>query len=66
MKNCTVQGDMTADSAGDQYPTIPLCDDCIEADSKAEGDARIVAIEGERAAGEPGICEWCGAEAGDE
>lgn len=66
MKKCVVYGDMQADSAADQYPTVNLCDDCVEEDQKAGENARIVTVEG---AGDPDLgdsCEWCGAEASEE
>lgn len=30
MKTCVVFGDLSSDSATDQYPTIQICDDCLE------------------------------------
>ncbi|ULP74176.1 hypothetical protein BDGGKGIB_03839 [Nodularia sphaerocarpa UHCC 0038] len=30
MKTCRVHGDMSSDSVSDQYPTIQICDDCLE------------------------------------
>jgi hypothetical protein len=65
MKTCTVYGDMAADSAADQYPTVTLCDDCVEADKLKKADSQIVSTE----AYDPDYgesCEWCGVEASEE
>jgi hypothetical protein len=45
MKSCTVWGDMSADSAADQYPTVNVCDECVEADAQSE-EPQIVTVEG--------------------
>lgn len=64
MKTCTVYGDMSADSAADQYPTVTLCDECV-ADARKQIDSQIVSVEGyDSAYGD--TCEWCDKEVGDE
>ena len=45
MKTCTVWGDMSADSAADQYPMVSVCDDCVAAHAGKE-DSLIVSVEG--------------------
>lgn len=65
MKTCTVYGDMQSDSAADQYPTVPLCDDCVEQDSKAKENAQIVTEQAyDESYGD--TCEWCGTTAEEE
>lgn len=45
MKSCVVWGDMGADSAADQYPTVNVCNDCVAAIAGTE-DCQIVTVEG--------------------
>lgn len=46
MKNCTLWGDMSSDSASEQYPEEPVCTSCI-ANEEAKGeDSRIVSVGG--------------------
>ena len=66
MKCCTVYGEMSADSAADQYPTVNLCNECVDADASAKEDAQIVSIEGDYDPGLGDSCEWCGVEVSDE
>jgi len=58
MKTCMVWGDMTADSAADQYPLVTVCDECVKSIAGKE-DSPIVAIEGgyDYAHGEE--CHFC-------
>lgn len=66
MKTCTVYGDMQADSAAEQYPTVPLCDACVAGDAHYNaGDRQIVSQQ----AYNPTFgdtCEWCGTTAAEE
>lgn len=65
MKTCTVYGDMQADSAAEQYPTVPLCDSCVADDAKAGADHQIVTQQGyDENYGD--TCEWCGTTAAEE
>lgn len=65
MKTCTVYGDMSADRAADQYPTVTLCDDCVEADGNKQANSQIVTTDNyDSDFGES--CEWCGVEASEE
>jgi len=65
MKTCTVYGDMQSDSAADQYPTVPLCDDCVEQDSNAKENSQIVSEQDyDESYGD--TCEWCGTTADEE
>lgn len=66
MQTCTVYGDMSADRAADQYPTVTLCDDCVEADGKKKGNSQIVTSGGAYDSSFGDSCEWCGAEASEE
>lgn len=65
MKTCTVFGNMQSDSTSEQYPTVNLCNDCIEQDTQADEDHQIVCqgaydeYFGDR-------CEWCGASIEEE
>lgn len=63
MKNALIYGDLTSDRAGEQYPTVPVCDDCIEKDKakEMEGRNRIATIVGDEDDAE-GPCEFCGCE----
>lgn len=38
MKTCMVWGDVSSDSAADQYPTVAVCEDCVEIHSAASDD----------------------------
>jgi hypothetical protein len=42
MKSCMINGDMSSDSATEQYPTVTVCNDCYEADAKREENAVII------------------------
>lgn len=42
VKTCTIYGDLTSDRAGDNYPTVQVCDDCVEDDEKLQEDSQIV------------------------
>lgn len=30
MKNCTVWGDLSSEKSSENYPEVPVCDDCVE------------------------------------
>jgi hypothetical protein len=58
MKTCTIYGDLSSDSAADNYPTVQICDECVEADDKRQEDAQIVSSgEYDPSFGES--CEFC-------
>lgn len=44
LKWCMVLGDLSADRAEDQYPTVPVCADCIAADESLGEDKRILSV----------------------
>lgn len=46
MKTCMVWGDMSADRASDQYPSVTVCDDCAEVHSvgSEDQDAAIISV----------------------
>lgn len=66
MKQALIYGDLTSDRAGEQYPTVSVCDDCIKKDKakEAEGRNRIVSIVGDEDDAD-GPCELCGCEGND-
>jgi len=59
MKSCQIWGDLSADRADDQYPTVTVCNDCVEAHSRGE-DAAIVAVVGEYDEAYGDECHFCG------
>ncbi|MDZ3993860.1 hypothetical protein PspTeo4_29136 [Pseudomonas sp. Teo4] len=59
MKTCTVFGDMQSDSTSEQYPTINLCNDCIERDAQA-GEEHQIVCQGAYDVYFGCRCEWCG------
>lgn len=61
MKKCVVYGDLMSDRAAEQYPTITLCDDCIEDDRKTGETGQILFVQGES---EECECDWCARELG--
>lgn len=61
MRQAMIFGDLTSDRAGEQYPTVPLCEDCIQKDKARKEDSQIVTLIGDVDDGE-GPCEWCGVE----
>jgi hypothetical protein len=59
MKTCMISGDLSSDSAAEQYPTINLCDDCVAEDAKREDNQHI--FQEERYDPDYGdTCDWCG------
>ncbi|EJM48090.1 hypothetical protein [Pseudomonas sp. GM48] len=65
MKTCTVFGDMQSDSAAEQYPTVTLCNECVEQDALAEEDNQIVS-QGAYDESFGDSCEWCGITSAEE
>lgn len=59
MKTCTVFGDMQSDRAAEQYPTVILCNDCVEQDAQDDEDHQIVS-QGAYDESFGDTCEWCG------
>ncbi len=55
MRYCTIWGDMTSDRASENYPEVPVCEDCIEAYKGQE--ETIVSINGECA--DDDQCHFC-------
>jgi hypothetical protein len=58
LKSCVVVGDLSADSAVDQYPTEPVCADCIETEAKRREDNRIVSV-GDVVNDRDAMCYFC-------
>jgi hypothetical protein len=44
LKNCMIRGDMESDSADEQYPTVSVCDECIEQDKQSGDESVIIQI----------------------
>ena len=61
MKRAVIFGDLSSDSTSEQYPTVTLCDVCIEKDAALKVDSQVVSIDGD-AGPDDGPCEWCDAE----
>jgi len=62
MKTCVVWGDMSADSASDQYPTVTVCDECVvsHSESSEDHDAEIVSIDSSGPMFSGDECYFCG------
>ena len=58
LKMCMVWGDMSADSAADQYPEVPVCTDCIAAEEKSGEDSQIVSV-GDTVKDSDATCHFC-------
>lgn len=61
MKNALITGDLTSDRAGEQYPTVAVCDDCIRTEAAKKEHSRILTIIGDEDDAE-GPCEFCDCE----
>jgi hypothetical protein len=60
MYYCEVWGDMAADSAADQYPTVAVCESCIkEQGARAEGN-EIVSVGIKLVTDKSETCHFCG------
>lgn len=44
MKTCTIMGDMSSERSSENYPTVPVCDDCVQANEDAKEDSQIVSV----------------------
>jgi hypothetical protein len=62
MKTCVVWGDMSADRASDQYPSVAVCDDCAKTESVGsdDRDAAIISVEAFDPAYGDDECHFCG------
>jgi hypothetical protein len=65
LKWCQVVGDLGSDTASDQYPTVPVCFECIAQEESRGENSRIVSV-GERATGKNLECEFCGKDEDEE
>jgi hypothetical protein len=65
MKTCVIYGDLSSDSAGEQYPTVPVCDDCVAAQQAREDESALVSV-GEYDDSFGDTCEFCGVSAEEE
>lgn len=59
MKNCTIYGEFSPENHIESYPTVTVCEDCID-DSQKQEDSLIIFVhhESEELIGE--ACEFCG------
>lgn len=60
MKTCVIYGDMSSELSGENYPTVQICDSCVEENEKLREDSRIVTV----GAFDPSLgdtCEFCDA-----
>ena len=64
MKECTVFGNMSSDRTSENYPEVPVCEDCIEADQSSGEESQIVSV-GNVVTDKDATCEFCGADASD-
>lgn len=44
LKLCHLIGNLASDRTSEQYPTEPVCLDCIAADARRREDARILGV----------------------
>lgn len=59
MYYCQVWGDLTADKTDDQYPTVAVCEDCIE-DQQSRGEQNeIVSVSTELVSDKDEACHFC-------
>lgn len=58
MKECILWGDMSSDSAAEQYPQEPVCLDCIVEEQAKGEDSRIVSV-GADASDSDAVCALC-------
>ena len=58
MKTCTIYGDLSSDSAVENYPTVQICDECADLDAKLREDAQIV-TSGTYDSSYGESCEYC-------
>jgi hypothetical protein len=65
LKWCQVVGDLGSGSAADQYPTVPVCAECIAQEEARGENSRIVSV-GDRATGRNLECEFCGKDEDEE
>lgn len=65
MKTCMIYGDLASDSAAENYPTVPICDECVAADQAQKEESQIVNV----GPFDPSLgdeCEFCGKTKEDE
>lgn len=65
MKTCTIIGDLSSEKSSENYPTVPICNDCFEEDNAAGEDSQIVSADDFNSSlGDK--CEFCGKTLDDE
>ena len=59
MKSCTIIGDLSSDKSSENYPTVPVCDECVQENEDAGENSGIVSAESYNSIfGDK--CEFCG------
>ncbi|QDQ25183.1 hypothetical protein FNU76_01755 [Chitinimonas arctica] len=65
MKTCMIYGDMSSDRAGEQYPSVPVCDKCAShVTANRESSCIVNMWEYDPSLGD--ACEFCGETIEDE
>ena len=59
MKNCTIYGEISSEAAREDYPTVTVCEDCIE-DSQMQEDSLIIFVHNSTEELIDEQCEFCG------
>lgn len=58
MKTCTIWGDLTSERSSENYPMVPVCDDCVNSNEKAKEESGIVSVHDfDKSLGD--TCEFC-------
>lgn len=65
MKTCMIYGDMSSDRSSENYPTVIICDECVEGMGAGEEDSAIVSV-GKYDPSLGDTCENCGKTKSDE
>jgi len=60
MKSCQVWGSMSADRIDDIYPTVSVCNECVESIMSESEQEKIVSILSDEAFTEYDECHFCG------
>lgn len=67
MKSCVIWGDMSSDSASENYPTVAVCDACATEYSKPDEDGESAILQvGSYDASDGDECYFCEISADDE
>lgn len=58
MKTCTISGNMNSDRTSENYPTAPVCDECV-AKSEAQTDESAIVLVGAFDPTFGTVCAFC-------